>query len=157
MAAEPAASPGGKRSDGLRAGGMHATWEWTADGDLRVTLTAPTTGWLAIGFNGEGGGLKGARLCMAAVSKRGVLSVEEHEAVVPAHPKVATIDGGECSSGDGSTTVAFTVPRDPPRGRSSAGVQLHRGGRHHIVLAWSVAREFDHHSRFRTGMDVTLA
>jgi hypothetical protein len=141
-----------------RIGDAGVTFEWRhEDGILVGLLTAPTAGWIAVGFN-ETPDLRNTRMVMAAVSVSPI-RVEEHVALVPDHrpvgqlgqpPIVTQADGAYA---DSLSTLAFAVTHDVP-GRPS--LRLSEGANVGVMLAWSHEPDFDHHSAWRRHFPVTL-
>ena len=140
----------------VAAGGMAFTWSIVGE-HLVGRLEAPTTGWVAVGFNDEPA-LAGSRLVMSAVVD-GALVIEEHVAQPPGHPTREALGGRSglvTAAGqerDGRTTVDLILHLDPGDGLTPA---LARGQAIHLTLAWSHEDDFGHHSAMRTAVDVRL-
>jgi len=136
----------------------NVTFEWRIEGDvLEGKMSAPTTGWVAIGFNTVRT-LGGTRLIMGCV-RDGQTTVEEHIADPPRHrPKTALggkngivrASGVETKS---ATTIAFTL-------KLATGdrfdVPLVAGRTYFTTFAWSREDDLYHHSAERTALDLTL-
>lgn len=131
------------------------TASWTVDGAwLEVEVTAPTTGWVLVGFH-DREALAGARLMMAAVGPDGPVG-EEHLADPPRHARrqegaVATLISASQTAG--TTTARFRVPLDP---QQPGLPTLQAGARTWMWLAWSLDDDFQHHSARREGAWVVL-
>ena len=93
-------------------------FQWQIDGDkLNIELSAPTTGWVGIGFN-PSDGMKDANFILGYV-KKGKAKVTDHYGTqLRQHKKdtklggkkdVTNAKGGEK---DGVTTISFTIPID---------------------------------------------
>jgi hypothetical protein len=132
------------------------------DGELVGTLTAPTRGWLALGFN-RGESMPGTRFLIAACTE-GRVRAEVHLAEVdgrhqpvmrPADrgsPWVPAIAGSTDASGR-TTRLGFGIPYDA---FEFEGLSLTAGSRLFAMMAWSVSTDFDHHSRERVNDWVVL-
>ncbi|MHA1567139.1 MAG: DOMON domain-containing protein [Alphaproteobacteria bacterium] len=134
------------------------TFQWRHEsGRLRANLSAPTAGWIAVGFN-ENPTLENTRFVIAAVSVAPI-RVEEHIAMVPDHREVsqlglpAAIAHTSGSYRDGISRLEFSLPEAMP-GR--ARLSLRPGAKIHLMLAWSQETDFDHHSAWRRHFDITL-
>lgn len=134
------------------------TFEWHhKNGRLFGTLSAPTSGWIAVGFNNQEK-LSGTRFVIAAVSQNDV-HAEEHIAVVPNHPKVQDM-GLAPGLSDllgalqiGQSKLWFSLPH---RFSDTENPVLEPGHKTFLMLAWSRAPEFDHHSAWRKHFPVIL-
>lgn len=135
------------------------TVRWKFDGDrVHFEVSAPRQGWVAIGFNPKSG-LTGTHLIMGAVhdgqttvSDRYVRKPGDYPAIadIGGQPQVADVRGSENAKG---TTVCFSLPVGFESGHHYA---LRPGKRYHLLLAYSMADEFDHHSIMRTETNITL-
>ena len=141
----------------IALGGMEFAWRHRA-GRLHGHLSAPGTGWLAVGFN-ETRTLKGTRFVIAAVAD-GRTRAELHVALPPDHRPVEDVTGHPADLRDldgrfedGRSWLSFSLPhRSPDR----MGLELSPGLSIHLMLAWSHAPDFDHHSAWRGHADVVL-
>ncbi len=140
----------------VTAGGMHFTWRHEQDRFI-ATLRAPTQGWLAAGFN-ERQQLKGTRFVIAHVST-GAAKAELHLAEVPTHRNIEDLGGQpdlqvhEHDYANGMSHLVFSLPAN---GDGPHSLALQPGAEFHLMLAWSHARDFDHHSAWRGHFDVIL-
>lgn len=136
--------------------GVEFTWRHEAD-RVRGTLTAPTDGWIAVGFN-EISSLRNTWFVIAAVSASPIRA-EEHIALVPAHKNIADLGlepGLEHVSGyyrDGRSRLEFSLPHTRPKRPS---LRLDPGAGIYLMLAWSHEPDFDHHSAWRRHYDIVL-
>lgn len=137
--------------------GMTVRWAPTAD-SIRFELQAPTTGWLAIGFN-QSSELTGNWLLMARVIN-GRAEVVEHHTLAPGnYQPIAQLGEAQvvqCVSGSetkGATTLAFSLPRNAA-GRYQKS--LASGSSWQMLLAYSRSDDFQHHSVMRTTTQLTL-
>ncbi len=155
MCAPPSPSP--LSSGTASAGGITLTW--THEGDaLRCRVQAPTTGWVGVGFN-EADGLSGTHLVMGAVVD-GEAVVSDRTIVAPGdHRPVEAVGGASALSEvsgterDGTTEIAFALPAATSDAWSH---DLREGTTVHLLLGYSVADDFDHHSRVRRHLVVRL-
>lgn len=133
-------------------------FRWRHDGAvLRGQLTAPTHGWLAVGFN-DAEQLKGTCFVMAQVSDAPP-RLELRRAAVPDHGPVADrqvqqdlvlVSG---SFGGGASRLNFELAH---RSGDALGVNLRAGAATYLMLAWSRSTDFGHHSAFREHQRVIL-
>ncbi len=123
---------------------------WHESGRLFSAFSAPTTGWVAVGFNNEEL-LEGTRFVIGAMLG-GSFHAEEHIAVVPNHSKVqdlglaSAIEDVSGSASDSTTTMRFSLPHLPA---GSDNPTLLAGTRSYVMLAWSHHTDFEHHSAWR--------
>lgn len=121
------------------------------------TLSAPTSGWIAVGFNAEPG-LRNTRFIIAATSVSPIRA-EEHIARVPDHKSVAElglVPALQNTSGtfaNGRSHLEFQISQQIA---GSPALSLAPGSRVHVMLAWSQAIAFDHHSAWRKHFPLTL-
>ena len=158
MSAGAAARPtGGEQAwRAVEAGGIGFRWRHVA-GDLRGRVSAPTAGWMAVGFN-DVGQLKGTCFVIAQVSQPPT-RLELHRAVVPTHAPVADpvlrtslVKEGEAFA-KGRSHLGFRLPHSSG---AALGVALTPGVATYLMLAWSRSPDFQHHSAFREHRWVTL-
>ncbi|MEM9342570.1 MAG: DOMON domain-containing protein [Pseudomonadota bacterium] len=130
---------------------------WHAEGRLHAQFSAPTMGWVAVGFNNVEQ-LKGTRFVIGAMRPDG-FHAEEHIAVVPDHPTVQSL-GLVPGLGDLSgrvapnrTTMTFSLPHVFP---DSENPRLGPDATTYLMLAWSHDKDFAHHSAWRRHTLVTL-
>ena len=130
---------------------------WHGNGRLHCSFTAPTRGWVAVGFNNQQR-LKGTRFVIGALFG-GSLRVEEHIAVVPSHPTVeamglaSAVNDGSGGVSDGKMSLRFSLPHlftdtDNPT--------LLSGTVPYLMLAWSHEVDFAHHSAWRRHFSIDL-
>ncbi len=132
---------------------------WSYQGELiQFELSAPTKGWLAIGFN-EKPTLSGAYLLMGRITKSGA-ELTEHYTI--SHGNYQSIEslGGEASvyevSGKevlGKSTVKFSIPINQ---QDLFRKDLSKGSTYQLIMAFSQADDFQHHSIMRTSIEVVL-
>jgi len=136
--------------------GVRFSWHHQG-GRLRGTLSAPTTGWIAVGFN-EVRSLRNTWFVIASVASR-PLRVEEHIALVPDHRNISdlgitpSIDHVSGIYREGWSQLEFSLPHTLPK---RPALRLAPGTKSYMMLAWSRAPEFDHHSAWRRHYDIDL-
>jgi len=95
---------------------------------------------------------------MATVAS-GVVRAEEHVALVPNHKPVtelgldSTLQDVSGKYGNGFSHVSFTLA-DSFNDRDS--LSLAPGNQVHLMLAWSHEPDFNHHSAWRSHVDIIL-
>jgi hypothetical protein len=140
------------------------TVEWRVDGGmLHCQMTAPTQGWVAVGFNTKDQ-LMNTNLIMGCV-EHGAVRVSDRFIVAPGvHKAIAELNGTEELShvqgtehsleGRIHTTISFSMPL---RAHDTHHHQiLTQGQRYTLLMAYSVEDDFQHHSIMRTSVSITL-
>lgn len=105
--------------DGMRSVSIEGfELSWSALGLVEMTMSAPTTGWLAVGFGG-GPAMDGSDLVIAYVDDDGEVHVRDDWGTGPVSHAPDTELGGAMdvspeggSESDGRTIVSFTRPQD---------------------------------------------
>ncbi len=119
-------------------------------GRLFSTFSAPTTGWVAVGFNNEER-LEGTRFVIGAMVGRS-FHAEEHIALVPSHLKVqdlglaTAVEDVVGNASESTTTMRFSLPHLLV---DSDNPTLLSGTRSYVMLAWSHHTDFEQHSAWR--------
>jgi hypothetical protein len=141
-----------------QASAAGVTFEWRVEGEhLSGCLQAPTTGWVAVGFNTRPA-LDGARLVMGRVAG-GHAHAEVHRADPPRHearraadgePLLSHVSGAPSSAG---TRLCFRMAL---RAGFAGDVSLRAEQATHLILAWSHEADFQHHSARREALEVML-
>lgn len=136
---------------------VHFAWS-VDDGILIGELSAPTDGWVGVGFNARPQ-LGGSVLILGSARPDGPFSVVEHVAQPPEHPDRAALGGtaglleSTAEEVGGRTIVRF-------RWRVQTGDSftegLVAGQPVHLTLAWSHEDDFGHHSARRTLVSTRL-
>lgn len=134
------------------------TFAWSHRGSrLFGNVSAPTKGWLAVGFNDEPT-LKGTRFLIGVVEAHTVRA-EIHIADPPHHHPVESL-GGLSDIRDlrgqhvgGRSRLGFSLPH---RSTDRFTVDLMPGRSIQLMLAWSHEPDFAHHSAWRRHIDVIL-
>ncbi len=135
------------------------TVNYTHHGDMiSFDLSAPTTGWIAIGFN-EHRGIVGSHLIMCRIVD-GKPEVVEHYTISAGKYKPIIDLGGKSAisnikgeQDNGTTNVSFDIV-------TSTIDQYHKdlseGKEYYIMLAYSLSDDFQHHSIMRTNIKSIL-
>ncbi|UTW63973.1 hypothetical protein KFE98_07485 [bacterium SCSIO 12741] len=134
-------------------------FRWKVENDsLRVKLRAPTSGWLAVGFNRQSG-IVGSALIMGA-NRDGVSQVEEQFVIGPQqHPPVSKLGSATsiaeaiCVEKNGVSEMTFCLPL---QAQDKWHCDLQSSGPIYVALAYSREDDFDHHSAVRTEVKITL-
>ncbi|MGB0983993.1 MAG: DOMON domain-containing protein [Saprospiraceae bacterium] len=137
--------------------GMKVSWHFENE-RVYFEVSAPTNGWVTIGFN-QNSEIQGAYLLMSNVIQDRV-NVVEHYTISAGNykpitelgsvAKVENIKGKEV--GD-STQIAFSLPVGA---LSKYQKDLKPNMDYFMILAYSRADDFQHHSMMRTHIKVTL-
>ena len=137
--------------------GMTVSWKFD-QGHIFLTIVAPTTGWVAIGFNTTQS-LTGTYLVMARVSQ-GEVEVVEHYTSAPGNYSSIKELGGKilvCNASGtqyiGQTKVSFSLPEGI---RTTYQKKMSQGLEYHLLLAYSGEDDFQHHSAMRTSTKIKL-
>ena len=125
---------------------------YTLRGDsVDITLSAPTLGWIGIGFNNQNSIVKSDLLLFHVVNDR--TEAIDMYVVGAGNPKKDTALGGQHSTRikggqeiGGKTTVRFTLTL---RSHDRYDYQHQVGADFWLILAYSTHDEFAHHSRMR--------
>jgi DOMON domain len=141
----------------IEVNGMKVHWS-TVGRDIAFELSAPTTGWIAIGFN-ETESLAGTYLVMARV-RAGVAAVVEYKTLAPGDYRPITALGGRASvvviggaEQGNSTSVRFRIPQLVTDGFHK---QLLPSSKWRLLVAYSREDDFQHHSMMRTNVEINL-
>ena len=135
------------------------TLKWEVEKDhVRFTITAPTDGWVAIGFT-EDEDIVNSNLIMARM-KNGMPYAEDQYIVgFGKHPTVESL-GVESRIFDlsgteenRSTTMSFSISQEKLDDYHFA---LMEGTAINVWLAYSVSDDFNHHSRKRILRKITI-
>jgi hypothetical protein len=137
--------------------GMKVGWE-IIDDQLYVEMSAPTKGWVAIGFNTTSQ-LKGTSLLMGHVKGANSEVVDffvrapgDYEPVTELGG-VSVITQSEGKEEGGATHISFHIPLRP---NSEFHQQLVVGEMYHLLMAFSLEDDFKHHSVMRTSTTIKL-
>jgi len=141
----------------VKQNGMEVSW-FIQDNRVYFEMQAPTEGWVAIGLHTKNQ-LQGTNLIMGSISNQG-LKVEDHYIqAVGKHQETKAIGGGNAlldTHGKASktqTTIAFSLPLQAP---DIFHKNLKEGKTYYLLMAYSEEDDFQHHSRMRTTISITL-
>ncbi len=136
---------------------MEVKWAFV-DEQILFEMSAPTNGWIAIGFN-ESNELAGTYLLMGAVRK-GRPVVEEHYTLAPGdYPSfkelgepagILSKDGNEI---EGVTMIRFSLSQ---KSFYQYSKKLTPGSKYNMLMAYSQEDDFEHHSIMRTSILIQL-
>lgn len=136
--------------------GMEFRWQLRPQ-EILITLSAPTTGWLAVGFNNHSG-LKGTNLIMACVENNDVRLEDQYIVRSGLHQTVTSLGGqSQTESISGTETTDSTLIRfrlhllnDEHHFKITAGTT------YYVLLAYSRSDDFNHHSIMRETIPITF-
>ena len=123
---------------------------WREENRVFCTFTAPTQGWLAVGFNNEER-LRDTRFVIGAMIgesfhfEEHVAQVSDHARVQDAGLVVTADDVSGARVGDG-TIMRFSMPMTFPDSNRSITSPKNTT---YVMRAWSHHTDFDHHSAWR--------
>lgn len=136
---------------------MIVSWHYEND-RIFFEMSAPTDGWVTIGFNTTSG-TKGAYLLMGNIVKNQPNVVEHYTLSAGNYktikslgesPQVKDISGSENSNG---TTLKFSLPI---MAKSKYQKDLSVGNEYTMIIAYSQEDDFQHHSIMRSSVDINL-
>lgn len=146
----------GRERQSITRDDVKFSWRHHHD-SLIGTLSAPTSGWLAVGFN-EFPGLRKTRFIIA-VTSISPITAEEHLAGVPDHKNVSelglepALQSAHGSYIDGRSHLEFRMSHEFA---DRPALSLAPDSKVQVMLAWSQATAFDHHSAWRKHFPLTL-
>ncbi len=136
---------------------MTVSWEHKEE-RIHFKMTAPTSGWVTIGFNTTAS-MSGAYLLMGRMVN-GKAELVEHYTISPGNYKPITSLGANAavqnvngSESNKQTTIQFSLPVE---GTNKYARQLKSGSEYAMTLAYSREDDFQHHSMMRTSVNVKL-
>lgn len=150
----------GDYSQGIAVADMHFFWR-LRDDSIDIKLVAPTTGWVAVGFNPETGRtMKGANLIIGFV-RAGKAEVLDHFGTMKDKHKDDDKIGGQSnisnvsgSEEKGTTEVAFTIPVDSGDAKDAA---LSLDGDNVVLLAYGNSDRTVLKHKFRAILSLNLS
>ena len=158
---------GGKEEASVEAVGRSVSvgenwgFSWSfSEQEIIFDLTAPTTGWIAIGFNPERM-MRGANYILAYVEQDQVHIRDDYGTGLTSHDADVNIGGTQDvrlisgSQTDGETTVRFALPR---QSADAYDTDFIPGETYTVLLAYggSNANNFTSMHRRRTSVEVVL-
>jgi hypothetical protein len=150
-------TPSGNPFNATTMNGM--TFRWRFDDEfLHCEATAPTRGWVAIGFNTTDQ-LSGTNLIMGAVEHEFV-TIDDRYIIKPGdHKSISALGGSEAltqragKEENGHTTLSFSIPVSV---NDKFHHDLHVGKEYYVLMAFSQEDNFLHHSIMRTTIKLKL-
>lgn len=149
------------KTQSISVEGMTVSWHF-AEEFIYITASAPTRGWVAVGFN-QRDDIVGANLIIGAVlpqAQEDNVKIEDHFVLrLGEHLPVATIGGTTAITALGGkeegeqTTLHFRLPT---RAIDRYHLDLQPGMSLYLIVAYSIDDDFAHHSRMRQHVRVTL-
>ncbi|WP_456459487.1 DOMON domain-containing protein [Reichenbachiella sp.] len=144
-----------KKSKRIEQNGMAVTWFFTNQ-RVHFEVSAPTTGWVTVGFN-ETNSLNGAYLLMSRVYdscpevvEHTVLSHGVYRPIEEVLTSVADVEGIENMI---ASRIQFSLPTS---NYAKHAKMLEEGQQIYMTLAYSESDDFQHHSIMRTTVQVQL-
>jgi hypothetical protein len=141
----------------IEENGMSIRWHYAKE-RIFFEMSAPTDGWVTIGFNTTSS-TEGAYLLMGSVVN-GETKLVEHYTISAGNYKPLTILGEKAQVQDvtghekgKSTTVKFSLP---VKAASKYQRNLVSGSEYVMIIAYSQEDDFQHHSMMRTSIQVKL-
>lgn len=141
----------------LAVGGMEVHWEFYKD-TITFTAVAPDDGWIGLGFNTQDA-IKGSNLFLFNHTKNGDAAMEYY-VVGPGNPKPIQSMGSQeqlitytTQEIKGHTQVTFSLPTSA---LDDYHFDLKPNTSIWLICAYSMEDEFEHHSRMRKHVKVTL-
>ncbi len=131
------------------------------DENLEVVVSAPTTGWIAVGFD-PGRRMKDANIIIGYVKAGAAVVRDDYGVTQTGHRADIGLDGGSAdvfnidgSEADGRTELRYTIPLDSGDKYDRA---LEPGQKYKVILAHgrAGADTFGAYHAFRTSIEVTL-
>ncbi len=150
----------GDYSHGIAVADMHFLWRLRED-SIDIKLVAPTTGWIAVGFNPETGRtMKGANLIIGFVRAGKAEVVDHYGTMKDKHKDDDRIDGQtnvsdvSGSEEEGTTEVAFSVPLDSGDAKDTP---LSLDGDNIVLLAYGKSDRIVLKHKFRAILSLDLS
>lgn len=133
--------------------------KWRIEGNqLQCEMSAPTHGWLAVGFN-TNNELAGTNLIMGAVEEefyrvddRYIVKAGDHRPMSSVGVQDRILQRHGIEEG-GKTTITFTIPLSSS---DSYHLNLAEGAPYFLLMAYSLEDDFEHHSIMRTQIEINL-
>lgn len=121
-------------------------------------MSAPTAGWLAVGFNTRNE-LAGTNLIMGAVEEefyrvddRYILKPGDHRPMTSVGAQDQILHRHGLEEG-GCTTITFSIPL---YSSDNYHLNLKEGRPYFVLMAYSLEDDFEHHSVMRTQIKINL-
>jgi hypothetical protein len=141
----------------IEKNGMKVQWAYIKD-RIFFEVEAPTSGWLAIGFN-TSSAIEGNYLIMGHVVK-GITTVIEHFTISAGNYKsfndlnvASSIENESGQENNNQSKIKFSLP---VKANNPFAKHLVAGTNYTLLLAYSQEDDFLHHSIMRTTIDIKL-
>ena len=142
----------------ISVGGMDITWKHSSNNTITFTATAPDDGWVALGFNDKDD-IVNSNLIMVSVQDELTIS-EEFYVMGAGDPRPVYSVGSSVqhkvmpgSENGEKTTISFSMPTTKIDDKHYS---LQKGDTIWLICAYSMEDEFNHHSRMRKHVKITL-
>ncbi len=123
----------------------HLVFEWSIAGDRLIgAISSPDTGWVAVGFGGEGPLMYGADIVIGYVDARGA-HVEDHYANTPvSHLPDVALGGHDDILGSAGleTKAGTTIEFERPLTAHDSTDRAIEAGQTHVIMASSETDDF---------------
>ncbi len=146
-----------KKEHRIVKNGMEVVW-YHGEGRIFFEMRAPTTGWVAIGFN-TSTHITGTYLIMGHMADDRPRIVE-HYTIAPGNYRPIAVLGDQPQldhtrglEKEGRTELGFSLPS---KNLGKYARNLAEGERYTMLLAFGREDDFQHHSVMRTAIDVKL-
>lgn len=148
-------------SDGGSVTERGITLRWRVNGDaLEVSVTAPTTGWIAVGFE-PSRAMKDANILIGYVAGSEVVVTDQFGTTMVQHAQDSSLGGTTDvtvlggSEADGATTIEFSIPLDSG---DEYDQPLEPGSTIAVILAYGEdgADDLTSYHRDRAAAEITL-
>ncbi|MFM9837886.1 MAG: DOMON domain-containing protein [Cyclobacteriaceae bacterium] len=137
--------------------GMTFHWRFHKE-HLQCRVTAPTKGWVAIGFNTKDE-LSSTNLIMGSV-EQDYVTIDDRFVVKPGdHKSITELGGSEAIvqrtgvEENGKTSISFSIPLSV---NDKFHHNLVEGKEYYVLMAFSQEDDFQHHSIMRTTIKIRL-
>jgi hypothetical protein len=137
--------------------GMDVSWKIEEE-HLLISVSAPSTGWVAVGFNTTDD-LAGTNLIMAAVAGSDVILSDRYILAPGKHSPVTELGGTEAAivvSGNENPVGTAITFRLPLLAQGKFHFDLSPGRSFHLLMAYSREDDFMHHSVMRTSVEIII-
>ena len=142
----------------ITVGQMSLQWKILNAQDLEIILSAPTTGWVSVGFD-PSSRMKDANFILCAVVSGAVTLSDDFRTDSFSHAPDITLGGTEDVSIVGGTETAdqtevqFTIPLDSGDAFDKV---LSSGNVYTVLLAYGATDSFSTKHEYRTSTQITL-
>lgn len=141
----------------VRKNGMTVHWKYQND-RIVFSMSAPTTGWMAIGFN-QSDNLTGSYFLMGRIEGDQGAVIEYHTYAPGDYRPIFTdqnksqVQVLSCKEFEKSSTITFSLPIHQ---NHDLGQDLTQNKHLVMHIAFSRSKDFSHHSMMRTSLSVKL-